>query len=166
MKRVVSNWFSKPLYPIMIAAYPVLALLSSNAGQIQPEAGIRSLLVSVVFGGVLFFVIWLFIRQAHKAAFLATLWLALFFTFGHAYIAIQEKYPDANYTTWLAVGWGVLFVLALVWATGRTAKRACFGRRSRSRAGRSGCAAESTGRLLFHSGFLWPQRWACSSLWI
>ena len=41
----------------------------------------------------------------------------MFFTFGHAYIAIQEKYPDANYTTWLAVGWGVLFVLALVWAT-------------------------------------------------
>ena len=83
MKRVITNWFSKPLYPIMIAAYPVLALLSSNTGQIQPEAGIRSLLVSVVFGGVLFFVIWLLIRQAHKAAFLSTLWLALFFTFGH-----------------------------------------------------------------------------------
>ena len=117
MKRVITNWFSKPLYPIMIAAYPVLALLSSNAGQIQPETGIRSLLVSVVFGGVLFFVVWLLIRQAHKAAFLTTLLLALFFTFGHAYIAIQEKYPDANYTNWLAVGWGVLFVLALVWAT-------------------------------------------------
>ncbi len=117
MKRVITNWFSKPLYPIMIAAYPVLALLSSNTGQIQPEAGIRSLLVSVVFGGVLFFVVWLLIRQAHKAAFLTTLWLALIFTFGHAYIAIQEKYPDANYTTWLAVGWGLLFVLALVWAT-------------------------------------------------
>lgn len=117
MTRVVTNWFSKPWYPILIAAYPVLALLSANTGQIQPEAGIRSLLVSVVFGGVLFFVVWLLIRQAHKAAFLTTLWLALFFTFGHAYIAIQEKYPDANYTTWLAVGWGVLFVLALVWAT-------------------------------------------------
>ncbi len=115
MKKIFSGIFNAPWYPVAISAYPVLALLSANVGQIQPAAGIRSLLVSVAFGGMLYFVIWSFLRQAYKSAFLATLWLALFFTFGHAYIAIDEKYPESNYTLWLAIGWIVLFMLALAW---------------------------------------------------
>ncbi len=118
MKHVVSNWFSKPWYPILISAYPVLALLSANTGQVRPNAALRPLLASIVFGGLLFFISWIFLhRQAHKAAFLTTLLLALFFTYGHAYIYIDEKYPESNYTTWLAVGWGVLLLLALWWTT-------------------------------------------------
>jgi hypothetical protein len=113
----LSKWFSIPWYPVAISAYPVLALLAANAGQVDLEAGVRPLLVSVAFGGLLFFVLWLFFRQAHKAAFLAALWLALFFSFGHAYIAIDEKYPDFNYTLWLAIGWILLFILTLVWVT-------------------------------------------------
>jgi hypothetical protein len=97
--------------------YPALALLSANTGQIQPEAGLRALLVSVIFGGVLFFILWLFFRQAHKAAFLSALWLGLFFGFGHAYIYLNEEYPDTNYTTWLLVGWGIFFALTLFWVT-------------------------------------------------
>ena len=58
-----------------------------------------------------------FFVDIHKAAFLTTLWLALFFSFGHAYIYIDGKYPKSNYTTWLAVGWIILFVLAAVWAS-------------------------------------------------
>ena len=116
IKLIVTNWFSKPWYPIAIGAYPVLALLSTNVGQVQNSAGMRPLLLSILFGGILYALVWLFLRQAHKAAFLTSLWLALFFSFGHSYIAIDEKYPDANYTLWLAVGWIVLLVAALVWA--------------------------------------------------
>ncbi len=119
MKKILSNLFNYPWYPIAISAYPVLALLSTNAGQVQPSAGVRPLLVSVAFGGVLFFIVWLFMRssKAHKAAFLTTLLLALFFTYGHAYIYIDETYPESNYIMWLAIGWIVLFVLAIGWAT-------------------------------------------------
>ncbi len=119
----ISAFFTKvfniPWYPIAISAYPVLALLSANAGQVQLNASIRPLSISIVFGGLLFFVVWLFLRnsKAHKAAFLTTLLLTLFFTYGHAYIAIDEKYPDSNYTLWLAVGWAILFVLAIFWVT-------------------------------------------------
>ncbi|MDP2776344.1 MAG: hypothetical protein Q8O48_01770, partial [Anaerolineales bacterium] len=115
MKKVFTSVFNVPWYPVAISAYPVLALLSANSGQIQLAAGIRSLLVSVAFGGMLYFVIWSFLRQANKSALLTALWLALFFTFGHAYIAIDEKYPESNYTLWLAVGWIALFMLALAW---------------------------------------------------
>lgn len=111
------GWFSIPWYPVMMSLYPALALLSANAGQIGPEAGLRSLIASTVLGGVLFFVLWLFFRQGHKAALLSTLWLALFFSYGHAYIYIDEQFPDSDYSHWLEIGWSVLFLLALFWAT-------------------------------------------------
>jgi len=118
MKKTITSFFNAPWYPIAISAYPALALLNANTGEIQPIAVVRPLLVSVLFGGLLYFVVWLFLRRnINKAAFLSALWLALFFTFGHAYIYIDEKYPKSNYTTWLAVGWIILFALALLWAT-------------------------------------------------
>ena len=113
----LSKWFAVPWYPFAISAYPILKLLAENTGQVGLDAGVRPLLVSLLFGGLLFFLIWLFLRKLHKAAFLTALWLALFFSYGHIYIYIDEKYPDSNYTLWLAIGWIVLFALALFWAT-------------------------------------------------
>ncbi len=112
---IVTKWFSKPWHPLVISAYPVVALMSANVGQIQNSAGVRSLLVSILFGAALYGLIWLFLRQAHKAALLTSLWLALFFSFGHIYIALDAKYPDVSYTSWLGVVWIVLFAASLFW---------------------------------------------------
>ncbi|RPI93671.1 MAG: hypothetical protein EHM40_09130, partial [Chloroflexi bacterium] len=117
IRKKLGRWFSIPWYPFAISAYPVLALMATNVGQVDIEAGIRPLFFSVVLAGLLFFVLWLFFRRVYKAAFLATLWLALFFSYGHVYITIDEKYPDSNYTLWLAVAWIILFLLTLVWVT-------------------------------------------------
>ena len=116
-KTFFNKFFNYPWYPIAISVYPVLALLSANAGQVQLNAAVRSLIVSVIFGGLLFFIVWLLFRNVHKAAFLTTLLLTLFFTYGHAYIYIDETYPDSNYTLWLAVGWVILLALAIFWVT-------------------------------------------------
>lgn len=119
--RVISGklrqWFAVPWYPFAISAYPVFALMATNIGEVGLDAGIRPLLVCLLFGGLLFLLFWLFFRRVHKAAFLSALWLALFFSYGHAYIYLDEKYPETNITTWLAVIWTVLFLLALIWAT-------------------------------------------------
>lgn len=114
---MVSRWFAVPWYPLAISAYPVLALIATNTGQVGQDAAIRPLAVSVLFGGLLFFLLWLILRRVHKAAFLAALWLALFFSYGHVYIYLDEKYPDANYTSWLAAAWILFFVLTLFWVT-------------------------------------------------
>ncbi|HEX6032853.1 MAG TPA: hypothetical protein VFY83_00415, partial [Anaerolineales bacterium] len=111
----LGKWFAIPWYPFAIGAYPVLKLLAANLGEVGLDAGLRPLLVSVLFSGVLFLILRLFLRSGHKAAFLTALWLALFFSYGHLYIYLDEKYPEANYTTWLTVGWVLLFLLALVW---------------------------------------------------
>ena len=116
-REKLSKWFSVPWYPIAISAYPVLALLATNIGEVGLDAAVRPLGVSMFFGGFLFLLIWIILRQPYKSAFLATLWLALFFSYGHIYMKIEEKYPDSNYKLWLAIGWVVLFLLALFWAT-------------------------------------------------
>jgi len=117
MKKIILDVFDTPWYPIAISAYPVLALYTVNKGEIQPGAVVRPLLISILFGGFLFLLCWLFIRKVHKAAFLSTLLLALFFSYGHAYIYIDAKYRESNYTLWLAIGWIVLIILAFFWVT-------------------------------------------------
>jgi hypothetical protein len=115
--RKLGEWFGVPWYPLALSAYPVLKLLVANTGQVGLDAGVRPLVISILFAGLLFFVLWLFLHGAYKAAFLTALWLALFFSYGHLYIYIDEKYPDSNYTTWLAASWILLFIFTLFWAT-------------------------------------------------
>ena len=113
----LNRWFSIPWYPLALSAYPVLALLAVNTGQVDLEAGIRPLLASILFGGLLFFLLWLIVRQVYRAAFLAALWVALFFSYGHVHIYVDQTYPETNYTLWLVFGWLVLFFLAFFWVT-------------------------------------------------
>jgi len=117
VKEILKKGFAVPWYPIAISAYPVLALLAANMGQVRPDAVVRPLLISILSGGLLFLIVWLFLRRAHKAAFLTALWLGLFFSYGHIHIYFAEKYPDSNFTVWLAAGWIALFILTLLWVT-------------------------------------------------
>jgi hypothetical protein len=117
MKNFFSKLFNAPWYPVAISTYPVVTLLASNTGQVNLGAGLRPLAVSILFSMLLFFVVWLFFKNIHKAAFLTTLLLALFFTYGHAYMAIQKEWPDADYTIWLGIAWAILFVVFIVWAS-------------------------------------------------
>ena len=41
MRKALSKFINTPWYPVAISAYPVLALLAANAGQIRPAAGLR-----------------------------------------------------------------------------------------------------------------------------
>ena len=110
------NWFSIPWYPIAISVYPVLALLAANTGQVKPEVGLRPLLICVASAGILFLLLRLVFRDWNRAAFLATLWLALFFSYGHVYILLTEKISNFDFTHWLLIAWLILAVAAILWA--------------------------------------------------
>lgn len=111
------RWFSTPWYFLAFSAYPVLALLSFNIGQVKLGAGWRPLLLSVVFAMLLFVLLQLLLRDVYRAAFLSTLWMSLFFSYGHAHILLTEKWEDVNFTPYLLIGWLILAVLFLIWAT-------------------------------------------------
>lgn len=112
-----ARWFSIPWYFIFFSAYPILALLSSNVGQVKLGAAWRPLLVSVALGFLLFVLLKLLMQDVYRAAFLSTLLLSLFFSYGHVHILLTEKWEDLDVTPYLLVGWLVLAVLFIVWAT-------------------------------------------------
>jgi len=67
-----SNIFQWVWYPFLVSAYPALALLSANSGQIRADAVLRPLLISLAFGALLFALLRRLLGTAHKAAFLTT----------------------------------------------------------------------------------------------
>jgi hypothetical protein len=82
----LKKWFTPPWYPFVFSIYPVMALLAENVGQVKLETGLRPALVSLLLAVVLFGLFFLFLRNVYRAAFLATLWLVLIFSYGHLHI--------------------------------------------------------------------------------
>ncbi len=107
-----------PLYPILLAAYPPLALLASNLGQVALVAGARSLLVSLLIGAAVYGGLRLLLGSCQRAAPPAALLLTLFFTYGHVYGALEPLQVSG-----FAVGrhrflvplWVLLGALAMLW---------------------------------------------------
>lgn len=117
LKKTLEEWFSHPWYPVVFAAYPVLALLSFNIGQVKVEAGWRPLLVSVLAGGLLLVLLRFRLHDGDRAAFLTTLWLALFFSYGHIYLLLIDRWEEVNFMPWMLALWLTLAVSSVVWAT-------------------------------------------------
>lgn len=117
MKKFLSRLFNAPWYSIVFGAYPILALLSENKGQVEPSAIFRPLLLSLLFSAVILLIAWLVLRKIHKAAFFSVLFLLLFFTYGHVYMYFEEKFPENTAVQWLWVMWVILFVLSIAWVT-------------------------------------------------
>ncbi len=120
VKPVMKNlarWFSIPWYFIVFSAYPVLALLAFNVGQVKTSSGWRPLLVSVLIGGLFFLLLRWILTDTYRAAFLSTLWLALFFSYGHVYLKLIDKWENINITPYLLIAWLIFAVLFYFWAT-------------------------------------------------
>ncbi|MEW6085634.1 MAG: sulfatase-like hydrolase/transferase [Chloroflexota bacterium] len=119
IRKKLGKSFAVPCYPILFGAYPVLALLAVNIGQIKVEAGWRALIVSISFAGVLFILLRLLLRGWNRAAFLSALWMALFFSYGHVYITLTEKFAEVDFESWLLIAWLGLALFAILWAVKR-----------------------------------------------
>ena len=73
------------IHPLLIAAYPVLALLAYNIEEISPRMSLRALATSLIVSVVLLlFCRWL-LKDWNKAGLVASITLILFFSYGHVY---------------------------------------------------------------------------------
>ncbi len=114
MKRNFIRVLNAPWYFIPLAAYPVLALLSYNISQVRYTAGIRPVIVSVAVAALLFLLFRLVYRDWHRAAFATAAFTVLFYTYGHVFDLLQQKWKTL-FPAWLGGLWLVLLILALVW---------------------------------------------------
>ncbi|HEX2995551.1 MAG TPA: hypothetical protein VHP14_12045, partial [Anaerolineales bacterium] len=108
--------FSVPWHPIVLSAYPVLALLAANVGEVKTEAAWRPLLVCAGIAGIIFLLWRLIFGDWNRAAFLTTLWLVLIFSYGHIQNLLVEKFEEIDFTVWLLIAWSLLALIAVAWA--------------------------------------------------
>lgn len=79
-----------PFHPFLWAAYPVLALLGANLGQVYLWMGVRSLIVSLIGSLFLLVILRLLFGDWHEAALPTSLLLVMLYTYGHIYPSIED----------------------------------------------------------------------------
>ncbi|MBG0787100.1 MAG: hypothetical protein H0S79_18550, partial [Anaerolineaceae bacterium] len=81
-----------PFYPFLLAVFPVLALFAYNKFETQFANIFRPLLVTLLFGSLLYGLFYLIFRKnAAKAALVTGGSLLLFFSYGHIFNLIQSS---------------------------------------------------------------------------
>ena len=113
------KWSSAPIHPVLVAAYPVLFLFAENAEQQVTLTPLWIPLAVCVAGGLgTLLVLTLALRDWQRGALLASLLLALFFSFGHVWNLVGSVLGQRWVlgAVWLAIALAGGF---LIWRGGR-----------------------------------------------
>ena len=84
----VGAWLP-PLYPLLVAAFPVLTLLSQNVQEAPLGYAMRSLTLALVGCSLVFLLLRIRLKDRGKVAALTALLLVLFFSYGHLYNTLK-----------------------------------------------------------------------------
>jgi hypothetical protein len=79
-----------PLHPVLISVYPILALMAFNLGEFPLSDALRSLLISFIGLLVIWFILWVILKNVEKSALISSLFLFFFFSYGHIYLLIKQ----------------------------------------------------------------------------
>ena len=81
------NW--QLFYPVLLGIYAAVGLVSINISQMYFSAGVRSILVAVLFSILVYVVFCWSIKDEHKAALLCAWFMLFFFAYGHVYGPVE-----------------------------------------------------------------------------
>lgn len=79
------------LHPLLFAAAPILSLVASNLHEISPTSGLRSLVGLIVAAGFGLVLLQRWVPEKQRAAMVASLFLLLFFSYGHVYYGLVTQ---------------------------------------------------------------------------
>ncbi len=86
----LSSLIKLPIYPLLFALYPGIALLGHNIEEIRPYVAVRALFVSLLVSILLMIIFRLILKQWDYAAILTTTTLITFFSYGHVYHFLKD----------------------------------------------------------------------------
>ncbi|MGB8980829.1 MAG: hypothetical protein WCC12_03050 [Anaerolineales bacterium] len=115
-----SGLWSFPLHPFLFAVYPILALLASNVTEVDVSSGLRPLALSLAAAGLLVLIPRGFRRDWRRAALIATIFLILFYAYGHVYLLLKGVNFNGVYFfrhRTLVPAWLGLAALMIWWAS-------------------------------------------------
>jgi hypothetical protein len=78
------------IHPIFFAVFPILALLAHNITEVTPSIALRSITISLAATLILLILLFLVTRNWEKSSLIITLFLILFYTYGHVYEFLQK----------------------------------------------------------------------------
>lgn len=81
----------RPWHPFAISAYFVLEMLALNLDQVKAAAAWRALTFALLGTAVLLGLMQLKVRDWQRAALLSSLFLVLFFSYGHVYLYFEAR---------------------------------------------------------------------------
>ena len=113
MRKYIEAFLLSPIYPVLLSAYPISILYSSNLSQISSLVLFRPLLLSILASILLFLAMRFIFREWHKAAFVAALVILFLSTYGHIEIFLDSKKVQEP-SVYIFIGWltiSVFFVL-------------------------------------------------------
>ena len=104
------------VYPILFALFPVLSILSANISEIKPIVAVKPAVFSVTTAALVFLVLSLVFRNAHKGALATSLLLTLFFSYGHAcnVLGRAESSPIDGIALSILAVWGLICVFGMI----------------------------------------------------
>jgi hypothetical protein len=101
-----------PFHPIIFAPYPVLALAANNISWVHKLDFYWALGITVLAMLLILLILWLLSKNIHTAAAITSLFIFLFFTYGHVYNLVAKGH---NPTVWLTTLWILLLVGGARW---------------------------------------------------
>ncbi len=78
------------LHPFLFAAFPVITLLTHNLSQVRAAVGLRALVAVLLLAILLLGALSLILRNRYRAAVVTSLFLVLFFSYGHTYATFKQ----------------------------------------------------------------------------
>ncbi len=84
----MKRWSSA--HPVLLALFPVVALLELNLGEIDPSLAVRSLFVAAALALLSVWVLNLAIKDWARARLIAAGWILALFTYGHIYELVKN----------------------------------------------------------------------------
>jgi hypothetical protein len=107
-----------PLHPYLFAIYSILMLVAFNMGKFVLWMAVRSLVFFILIIAILYWPLKWLARGSHKAALLLTLFLAVFFTYGHIHSlvsGVQLLGINFGRHRTLVLIWAVILVSGVIW---------------------------------------------------
>jgi hypothetical protein len=105
------------LHPLLLAAFPTLALLAQNLEWIPASDAARALAISIIGAAGILGLVWLLLHDLPRAGLIVSLILILFFSYGHLYGTLKEAGLGATIARhrYLAPAFTAVFVGGAIW---------------------------------------------------
>jgi len=122
--KTAYQWFAQRwvLHPLVFAIVPIVSLAAHNAQEIDPLAMIRAVVLLIIASLFALFGLQRWIPDKQRCAMLCSLFLLLFFSYGHVYYGLVTQSSFNIFSRlglignhWLLAGvWMLLFVVIVI----------------------------------------------------